>query len=82
MKIWVNDVTTMKKSLSVYFILAVLMSLSAPSSARSQNSSAKSDIAIPHLLKHGTATQLIVNGKPFLALGANSAIRVLPILNT
>ena len=24
--------------------------------------------AIPHLNKHGTATQLIVNGKPFLAL--------------
>ncbi len=69
MKIWINDVTTMKKSLSVYFILAVLMSLSAPSSARSQNSSVKSGIAIPHLLKHGTATQLIVNGKPFLALG-------------
>ena len=25
--------------------------------------------AIPHLQKHGTATQLIVDGKPFLALG-------------
>ena len=59
----------MKKFLNVYFILAVLISLPALSSARPQSSNGKSDIAMPHLQRHGTATQLIVNGKPFLALG-------------
>ncbi len=29
----------------------------------------RSDTGIPHLVKHGTATQLVVDGKPFLVLG-------------
>lgn len=32
-------------------------------------SRAQSDSGIPHLRKQGTATQLIVDGKPFVALG-------------
>jgi hypothetical protein len=46
--------------------------------ARGQTNSA---IAIPHLETHGAATQLIVDGKPFLVLGAevhNSSTSSLP----
>src|ERR1039458_10769579 len=45
---------------------AILMSL-APQAAHSQGRPANN---IPHLEKQGTATQLIVDGKPFLVLGA------------
>ena len=46
-----------------YLILLMLIG-SAAASAQSQN------LGTPHLEKHGTATQLVVNGKPFLILGA------------
>lgn len=45
----------------------------------------KSNNKIPHLQKQGTATQLIVNGKPFLILGgevANTASSSLDYMNT
>ena len=44
-------------------ILIVLMMICSPTlMAQAQNS------GIPHLEKHGTATQLVVDGKPFLML--------------
>ncbi len=45
----------------VIFLLAVLATCSRTNTGTS--------IAIPHLQKQGTATQLIVDGKPFLVLG-------------
>jgi beta-galactosidase GanA len=45
-------------------ITLALLACSSVSLAYSQNS------AMPHLEKHGTATQLVVDGKPFLILGA------------
>jgi len=36
---------------------------------------------IPHLRKQGTATQLIVDGKPFLALAENWATTAPPASN-
>ena len=50
---------------SVSFLLAALWLAAAP--ARAQTT-ADAAAAIPHLQKHGTATQLIVDGKPFLIL--------------
>jgi len=44
--------------------------------AQAQNS------AIPHLEKHGTATQLVVDGKPFLMLAVNCTIPAHPAWNT
>ena len=53
-------------TLKSIFSAAILISL-AHTAAFSQ---AKPATSIPHLEKHGTATQLIVDGKPFLVLGA------------
>ena len=48
------------------FLLIALCSLAAlTASAQTRN-----DLSIPHLEKHGMATQLIVDGKPFLARAA------------
>ena len=48
------------------FLLIALCSLAAlTASAQTRN-----DLSIPHLEKHGLATQLIVDGKPFLARAA------------
>jgi hypothetical protein len=58
---------------------SILCSL-APIAARAQT---KSDSAIPHLEKRGAATQLIVDGKPYLALAgelANTASSSLPYM--
>ncbi len=52
--------------LRTLIITAILVSL-APTPAFSQS---KLSANIPHLEKRGSATQLIVDGKPFLALGA------------
>ena len=52
--------------LRTLIVAAILMSL-APPAAHSQGKPANN---IPHLEKQGTATQLIVDGKPFLVLGA------------
>jgi hypothetical protein len=51
---------------SVALVLAGLWFAAAP--ARAQTAAGVSS-AIPHLQKQGTATQLIVDGKPFLILG-------------
>jgi len=48
-------------------LLLVLASFSASSPARTQESSKAS--LVPHLEQRGSATQLIVDGKPFLVLG-------------
>jgi hypothetical protein len=47
------------------------------------SSEAQTDIGVPHLRKQGDATQLIVNGKPFLALAGeltNNAATSLPMM--
>ncbi|MGH9583720.1 MAG: DUF5597 domain-containing protein [Bryobacteraceae bacterium] len=49
-----------------YFLIGTLCVLCAPSIENAQTANA----AIPHLEKHGTATQLIVDGKPFLMFAA------------
>src|ERR1019366_1417042 len=47
-------------------VTTILISLaSAPAFSQ-----AKASTNIPHLEKHGTATQLVVDGKPYLVLGA------------
>ena len=50
---------------SVSFLLAALWLAAAPAGAQT---TAGASAAIPHLQKQGTATQLIVDGKPFLML--------------
>ena len=50
---------------SIHGSIAIL-SLAALSACSQNNSGAST--AIPHLRKQGTATQLIVDGKPFLML--------------
>src|ERR1035438_7274721 len=52
--------------LRIFLVTAILIPL-ACTAAFSQG---KPSTNIPHLEKHGTATQLIVAGKPFLVLGA------------
>jgi len=48
------------------FIVTAILILLAPVPAMTQANAA----SIPHLAKQGTATQLIVDGKPYLVLGA------------
>lgn len=50
-------------------ILALLIILFAACSQQKNVELADGDKSIPHLVKQGTATQLIVNGSPFLMLG-------------
>jgi len=57
------------KPLKSSLILALLVILFAACSQNKNVESAVGDKSIPHLLKQGTATQLIVNGSPFLMLG-------------
>ena len=52
---------------SMHFLVAAILISLASTAAFSQ---AKPSTSIPHLAKQGTATQLIVDGKPFLVLGA------------
>lgn len=52
------------KSRTLYLLLALCCLAFNPAVAQSNSAS-----AIPHLEKRGTATQLIVDGKPFLILG-------------
>ncbi len=69
MTLTINGVRVKNRNAGVMFSFLVLSSLSMLLSARSQTRSNEHDSAIPHLQKHGTATQLIVEGKPFLMLG-------------
>lgn len=55
----------MKKSL---FVALAVLSAALVSGCSSGNEVSVSDAPAPHLEKHGDATQLIVNGKPWLAL--------------
>jgi beta-galactosidase GanA len=57
----------LRLNLSASFKLAVAASLASIFCAGSGASA--DDTARPHLEKHGTATQLIVDGRPFLVLG-------------
>jgi beta-galactosidase GanA len=57
------------KSLKSFLILTLLVILSAACSHKKNVELADWDKSIPHLVKQGTATQLIVNGSPFLMLG-------------
>ncbi len=50
------------------FLSAFLLSLLFLQSAIAQSANAEDASGMPHLAKHGAATQLIVNGKPFLML--------------
>ena len=59
------------------FFLVIVLSVAIAGSASGQPS-------IPHLKKNGTATQLVVNGKPFLIrggeLGNSTASKSRPML--
>jgi hypothetical protein len=61
----------MRKNLMFAFVLVMSLAVST------MFSNAQDSVGVPHLRKQGTATQLIVDGKPFLALagelGNNSA---------
>jgi len=49
-------------------VIVPLLLLVVAASALSQSPSSESDPGLPHLRRQGTATQLIVDGKPFLML--------------
>jgi hypothetical protein len=71
---------TLKKTLFVSFASLVLAWLRLGPSANAQEQS-----GIPHLVKQGSATQLIVNGKPLLMLAGetgNSSASALEYMNT
>ena len=57
------------KNLKSSLILALLVILFAACSQKKNVELGDGDKSIPHLVKQGTATQLIVNGSPFLMLG-------------
>jgi Domain of unknown function (DUF5597)/Beta-galactosidase len=68
MTLTINGVRSKNRNPAAAFSLVLLLSLSVILSARSQTGNHEGDSAIPHLQKHGTATQLIVKGKPLLLL--------------
>ena len=72
MRLTISGVKVKNRNPGVMFSFLVLLSLTMLLSARSQTRNNGRDSAIPHLQKQGTATQLIVDGKPLLMLAGET----------
>ena len=69
-----------KLKLNAIFVLCLLVC----GAALAVQATAQSESGVPHLQKQGDATQLIVDGKPFLALAGeltNNAATSLPMMD-
>ena len=72
MRLTISGVKVKNRNPGVMFSFLVLLSLTMLLSARSQTRNNGRDSAILHLQKQGTATQLIVDGKPLLMLAGET----------